>query len=164
MRRARRLRRSWYGGIAALMLAILSAGPAAAAEAPAAACLAEKIPTNQLRCLSAAAMAAGDPKLCLAAEEMGVRWMCVARVAEAAGEVAHCSVLPEQEPAAAKGLGRELCRVHLAIAWQRPDLCAGLATPNLEDACYLQMVEAGADAALCRRIETATLKSVCGGG
>ena len=152
-----------YGGIAALMPAILSAGPAAAAEAPAT-CLAEKFPTNQLRCLSAAAMAADDPRLCLAAEDMGVRWMCVARVAEAARAVAHCAALPENEPAAPRGLSRELCRVHLAIAWQRPDLCAGLATANLADACYLQMVEAGADAALCGRIANQTLKSACGGG
>ncbi len=63
-----------------------------------------------------------------------------------------------------RGLSRELCRVHLAIAWQRPDLCAGLATANLEDACYLQMVEAGADAALCGRIANQVLKSACGGG
>ncbi len=117
-----------------------------------------------MRCLSAAATAADDAKLCLAAEAPGPRWMCVARVAEAAGEVAHCSVLPEKAPAAATGLGRELCRVHLAIAWKRPEYCEGLATANLEDACYLQMVEAGADAALCGRIANQTLKSACGGG
>ena len=143
-----------------------AAGSGLATE-PLAACLAEKFPTNQLRCLSAAATAAGDPTLCLAAEAPGVRWMCVARVArvaEAARAVAHCSALPEKEPAAPKGLSRELCRVHLAIAWKRPDLCEGLATPNLEDACYLQMVEAGADAALCGRIANQVLKSVCGGG
>ncbi len=140
------------------------AGSGVAAADPVPACLAEKFPTKRLRCLSAAATAADDPKLCLAAEAPGVRWMCVARVAEAAGAVAHCSVLPEKAPAAPRGLSRELCRVHLAIAWQRPDLCAGLATPNLEDACYLQMVEAGADAALCGRIANQTLKSACGGG
>ncbi len=154
---------------AAVLIAALAGvagepGSGAAAADPVAACRAGKFPTNQLRCLSAAATAADDAKLCLAAEAPGLRWMCVAWVAEAAGAVAHCSVLPEQEPAAAKGLGRELCRVHLAIAWQRPDLCAGLATPNLEDACYLQMVEAGADAALCGRIANQTLKSACGGG
>ena len=163
MHRARRLRRSWYGGSAVLMLAILAAGSAAAAEAPAA-CLAEKFPTNQLRCLSAAATAAGDPRLCLAAENAGVRWMCVANYAEAAGDAARCGVLPEAEAAGPRGLSRELCRVHLAIAWQRPDLCAGLATANLEDARYLQMVEAGADAALCGRIANQVLKSACGGG
>ncbi len=54
--------------------------------------------------------------------------------------------------------------MHLAIAWKRPDLCAGLATPNLADACYLQMVEAGADEALCARIANQVLKSACGGG
>ncbi len=161
MHRARRLSAGATG--LALALVIPSAGPAAAAEAPPA-CLAEKFPINQLRCLSAAATAADDPKLCLAAEAPGVRWMCVARVAEAAGAVAHCSVLREKAPAAPRGLSRELCRVHLAIAWKRPDLCEGLATPNLEDACYLQMVEAGADAALCGRIANQTLKSACGGG
>jgi hypothetical protein len=143
-------------------LAGLLAGPGAAAEPPAA-CLAETFPTNRLRCLSEAAEAAGDPTLCLAAEEPGLRWMCVARVAEAAGEAEHCLVLPEAA-VGPEGLGRELCRVHLAIAWKRPEYCEGLATANLEDACYLQMVEAGADAALCARIQNAVIKSACGGG
>ncbi len=43
----------------------------------------------------------------------------------------------------------------------RPDLCDGLATPNLSDACYLKMVEAGTGAALCRRIENEILKGAC---
>ncbi len=60
-------------------------------------------------------------------------------------------------------MSRELCRAHLAIAWKRPDLCADLATPNLGDACFLQMVEAGADRALCARIENKTIRSACGG-
>ena len=161
MRRARRLSAGATG--LALTLASFAAGSAAAAE-PSADYLAEKFPTIQLRCLSAAATAAGDPSLCLVAEQPGVRWMCVARVAEAAGEAAHCAALPENEPAASKGLSRELCRVHLAIAWKRPGLCAGLTPPNLEDACYLQMVEAGADAALCGRIANQVLKSARGGG
>ncbi len=145
-----------------LVLAIGGLEPAVAAEATVA-CLTETFPTKQLRCLSEAAEAVGDPTLCLAAEEPGLRWMCVARVAEAAGVAAHCAVLPEEETLGPQGLGRELCRVHLAIAWQRPEYCEGLATPNLEDACYLQMVEAGADRALCQRIENPTLESACGG-
>ena len=147
----------------ALVLAAHLAGLVAAAEPPAS-CLAETFPTNKLRCLSAAAKAAGDPTLCLAAEDTGVRWICVARVAEAAGEADDCLALPKAETVGPEGLGRELCRVHLATAWERPDLCEGVATTNLEDACYLQMVEAGADAALCGRIEHPTLKSACGGG
>ena len=63
---------------AAVLIAALAGvagepGSGAAAADPVAACLAEKFPTNQLRCLSAAAMAADDPRLCLAAEDMGDR-------------------------------------------------------------------------------------------
>ena len=145
-----------------LVLALGGLEPAVAAEATVD-CLTETFSTKQLRCLSEAAEAAGDPTLCLAAEEPGIRWMCVARVAEATGVAAFCAVLPE-ETVGPQGLGRELCRVHLAIAWKRPDLCESLTTPNLEDACYLQMVEAGADAALCGHIANQTLKSACGGG
>jgi hypothetical protein len=146
---------------AALALAALAARPAVAAESVEA-CLASKVPTNQLNCLSRAALAADDPTLCLAAEDAGARWMCVATYAQAAGDAARCRVLPEAEAAGPQGVSRDLCRVHLAIAWQRPELCAGLATPNLGDACYLQMVEAGADRALCARIENAIIKSACG--
>jgi hypothetical protein len=145
-----------------LVLALGGLEPAVAAEATVD-CLTETFPTRQLRCLIEAAEVVGDPTLCLAAEEPGIRWMCVARVAEAAGVAAHCAVLPQEETVGPQGLGRELCRVHLAIAWQRPEFCAGLSTPNLADACYLQMVESGADRALCQRIENPILESACGG-
>ncbi len=72
-------------------------------------------------------------------------------------------MLPEAGTAGPRGVSRELCRAHLAIALNRPELCAGLATPNLGDACYLQMVEAGAEEALCARIENAIIKSACSG-
>jgi hypothetical protein len=150
----------WLAALVALMLGV--AGPAAATE-PVETCLAETFPTNQLRCLIQAATAAADAKLCLGAENPGVRWMCVANTAEATGDAAHCLVLPEAEAIGPQGLSRELCRVHLAIAWKQPEFCADLATPNLGDACYLQMVGLGADAALCARIENELLKSACGG-
>ena len=144
------------------VLVACAAGPIAAAESVEA-CLASKIPTNQLNCLSRAARTADDPTLCLKAEDPGARWMCVADYAQAAGDVAHCLVLPVAEAVGPRGVSRDLCRAHLAIAWKQPELCTGLATPNLGDACYLQMVEAGADRALCARIENAIIKSACGG-
>lgn len=146
---------------AALAIAVFAATPAVAETVEA--CLASTFPTTQLTCLSAVAKEASDPRLCLAATNPGVRWMCVAQVAEASGDAAQCGVLPEAEAARPRGLSRELCRGHLAIAWRRPDLCQGLATPNLADACYLQLVEAGVDKALCQRIENAIIKSACGG-
>ncbi len=112
------MKRRWLRCAAALALAACVAGPVAAAESVEA-CLASKVPTDQLNCLSRA-------------------------------------VGPQ-------GVSRELCRVHLAVAWQQPELCAGLAAPNLGDACYLQMAKAGADEALCARIGNAIIKSACGG-
>ncbi len=72
-------------------------------------------------------------------------------------------MLPEAEAAGPRGVSRDLCRVHLAAAWKRPEPCAGFATPNLGDARYLQMVEAGAEEALCARIKNAIIKSACSG-
>ena len=146
---------------AALALAALAAGPVAAAESVEA-CLASKVPTNQLNCLSRLAEARGDVEVCLRAEAPGVRFQCVSLYAEQARDPALCRKIPAED-SVPEGVFQETCRAHLAIALNRPELCAGLATPNLSDACYLQMVEAGADEALCARIENAIIKSACGG-
>jgi hypothetical protein len=145
--------------LAALMLAAL---PGTAAE-PAEACLAEKIVTRQLACLSAAAQEAGDAKLCLRGEQPAVRFNCISLYAERARDPAICALIPAED-SAPPGVLQETCRVGLAIVLNDPEICAGLATPNLGDACLLQMVEAGADTALCARIENAALRAACGGG
>ncbi len=151
---------------AALALAALAARPVVAAESvkgeSVEACLASKVPTNQLNCLSRLAEERGDVEVCLRAEEPGVRFQCVSLYAEQARDPALCRKIPAED-SVPEGVFRETCRAHLAIALNRPELCAGLATPNLGDACYLQMVEAGADEALCARIENAIIKSACGG-
>jgi hypothetical protein len=144
-------------------LALLAAG--SVRPAPAAsdldACLAETWPNKRLVCLFDAAKAAGDPDVCLRAAQQGVRWMCVANFAEHANDLDVCDRLPSGE-APFPTIERELCRTHLAIAWHDPTLCAGLATPNLGDSCYLKLVETGsAGAALCARIDNEILKSAC---
>ncbi len=144
---------------AALALAAFAAGPVAAAESVEA-CLASKVPTNQLNCLSRLAEERGDVEVCLRAEAPGVRFQCVSLYAEQARDPALCRKIPAEDSVPV-GVFQETCRAHLAIALNRPELCAGLATPNLGDACYLQMVEAGADEALCARIENAIIKSAC---
>ena len=145
----------------ALLALTLAARPAAAAESVEA-CLASQVPTNQLNCLSRLAEKRGDVEVCLRAEAPGVRFQCVSFYAERARDPALCRKIPAED-SVPEGVFRETCRAHLAIALNRPELCAGLATPNLSDACYLQMVEAGADEALCARIENAIIKSACGG-
>ena len=97
------MKRRWLRCAAALVLAACVAGPVAAAESVEA-CLASKVPTNQLNCLSRAARAADDPVLCLKAEDAGVRWMCVATYAEAAGDAARCRMLPEAGTAGPRGV------------------------------------------------------------
>ncbi len=146
---------------AALALAALAARPVVASESVEA-CLETKIPTNQLNCLSRLAEERGDVEVCLRAEEPGVRFQCVSFYAERARDPALCHKIPSED-GAPEGVLQETCRAHLAVTLKRPELCADLKTPNLADACYLQMVEAGADKALCAGIENAAIKSACGG-
>ena len=146
---------------AVLVMAWGATGPVVAAEPPEA-CLAEKFLTKQLRCLSEAAIAAGDAKFCLLSDRPAVRFNCVSLYAEQARDPAICALIPADD-SAPPGVLQETCRIGLAITLDDPELCADLTTPNLGDACFLQMVEAGADAALCQRIENATIKSACGG-
>ena len=159
MHRARRLSAGWAA--LALALAMLPAGSVTAAETVEN-CLAEKFLTKELRCLSEAAIATGDAKLCLLSERPAVRFNCVSLYAEQARDPAICALIPTED-SAPPGVLQETCRIGLAIVLNEPELCEGLATPNLGDACFLQMVEAGADKALCARIENAIIKSACGG-
>ena len=136
----------------------------AVGEAPenaAAACLESAMPGNQIACLGEIAREAEDASLCLVSDQVAVRWHCVALYAEYAGDPASCQIIPEDEVAPAS-VGRDLCRVHLALSWREAAFCDGLTTPNLSDACYLQFVETGGDAALCDRIVNPVLKDVCG--
>ena len=143
------------------VLVACAAGPAAAAESVEA-CLETAIAINQLNCLSRLAEARGDVEVCLRAEAPGVRFQCVSLYAQRVRDPAICAVIPAED-SVPEGVFQETCRIGLAITLNRPELCVGLATPNLGDACYLQMVEAGADAVLCARIENAIIKSACGG-
>ncbi len=156
------MKRRWLRRAAAILaLAAFTAGSNAAAQ-PVEACLETEIPSHPLHCLCRLAEARGEVEVCLRAEQPGVRFQCVALYAEQARDPALCRIIPAED-SVPEGVFQETCRVHLAIALNRPRLCAGLATPHLGDACYLQMVEAGADEALCARIENAIIKSACGG-
>ena len=107
-----------------------------------------------------AAKAAGSAAPCLLTDEAALRWQCVARQAERAGKVETCKLLPEV--AVEKGeLSRDLCKAHLAIAWGKSALCAELVTPNLGDACILQLVQRGGEKTLCGKIVNAHLKTAC---
>ena len=143
----------------ALAVVVFATTPAAAETVEA--CLASTFPTTQLRCLIAAAKEANDPRLCLAATNPGVRWMCVAQAAEAAGDAAQCGVLPEAEAVGPRGLSRELCRGHLAIAWREPETCATLVPAELADACHMQLGELEGDPAFCAPIVNETLRETC---
>ena len=124
--------------------------------------MANKFPINQLNCLSKAAQEAGDVELCLLSDQLAVRFQCVSLYAEQARDPAICALIPAEDSVPA-GVLQETCRIAVAIIRHEPEICAGLVTPNLGDACYLQMVEAGADEAICERIENPILKGACGG-
>jgi len=142
-----------------LLAAPIAALPARGAE-PVESCLAESWLPKQLVCLRQAAIDAGDPGLCLRSNDPAVRWQCVAAYADQARDPSQCEILPpnDLEPA---GITRELCRGHLATTWRDPSLCRPLRTPNLADSCLLQLVQRGADKALCGEIENALLRDAC---
>lgn len=141
-------------------VATVAPGAALAADPDLAACVAEAMPPKQIACLAKAAIAAGDPDLCLEAEAPAVRWRCVALYADQADDPALCGIVPESEGVPAS-VSRDLCHVQLAISRRDPALCSGLTTPNLGDGCYLELVETGADPMLCERIANPDVRSVC---
>lgn len=149
-----------------LWLPVLFIGPGAGLTAGAAdlrdaeACLVEPLPAQQIACLSRAAIAAGNPKICLRTELPGARWPCVALYADFADDPSLCDILPESEDVPAS-VSRDLCHVQLAVSRRDPSLCEDLATPNLGDGCYYQLVEIGGDPALCDRIANPEVKTVC---
>jgi hypothetical protein len=140
--------------------AAVAPGATRAAELVPAACQGEAMAPKQIACLAKAAIAAGDPELCLEAEAPGVRWPCVALFADRADDPALCEILPESEGVPAS-VSRDLCHVQLAISRRDPALCSGLTTPNLGDGCYLELVETGGDRSLCERIANPDVRSVC---
>lgn len=144
----------------AALAAILALASPSAAGSDLEACLAEPSPPKQIACLAKAAIAAGDPEICLRAGHPSVRWPCVALFADRADDPALCRILPADGDVLAS-VSHDLCRVHLAVARRDPALCEGLATPNLGDGCYYQLVETGGDPALCERIANPEVRSVC---
>ena len=142
---------------AVLALAMGLANAAAAADVES--CLAKALPNAQVDCLAEIAKAEDDVAPCLAADK-NFQWMCVASYAEHKGDESHCGALaPDEGPFPTMSL--ELCRTGLAGAWNRADLCAGMQTPNLSDACFQKLVENGADPAMCERTENPMLKDAC---
>lgn len=125
------------------------------------ACLDEDNAYNRLMCLVDLGETKDGSGPCMAAEDPGIRWQCVAIVAERIDRPGLCGEIPvDMED------GRELRDVCLSdIAEARADgaLCADIETPGLRDSCYLKVVRAGADAALCEEIGDAALKSACTG-
>lgn len=145
---------------AAAIWCLAAAGPAAAA--PAESCAAETFLTNQIRCFVDAAQAAGDPSVCETATDSTVRFQCLALYAERSGDPASCTRIEAGASERETNALRDSCVAGVAVANAAPDLCATVTTPSVRDACYLMSVtEAGAEAALCERIDNETLQRAC---
>jgi hypothetical protein len=155
-----RRRKLWLALIILVWARAIEPKPPLADEQGLAACLAKALPPQQIACFAKAAIAAGDPSVCIEAEAPGVRWPCVALYADRADDPSHCGILPASAGVPAS-VSRELCQVQLAITRRDATLCDGLTTPNLGDGCYLQFVETGGERALCQRIANPDVRSVC---
>ena len=125
------------------------------------ACLGEGNAYDQLMCLVDLGEAERASAPCMAAANPGVRWQCVAIVAERIDDSGLCAEIPVDIPDGQEL--RDVCLSDIAEARASGALCADIATPGLKDSCYLGAVRAGADATLCGEIADAALKSACTG-
>jgi hypothetical protein len=135
-----------------------AAGPA---ETEADACLAETQVIEQLLCLADIAKRAADPEPCLRAAHEGVRWQCVAILAEHLKDAGLCRTIPRTDEEY-QGL-YDICLSDIAEVRQDPALCTEIETQGLRDSCYLKVVQRGASSELCARIVDPGLKSACTG-
>jgi hypothetical protein len=145
----------------ALTAGLLAGHPRAAPATPAAAACGEKkfLPAR-ISCFLEAAKSAEDAAVCERAQDPVVRFQCLSLYAEHNRDPAACARI-EARDMQGQAL-RDSCVAGVAFLREEPGLCAGLTLPEVRDACYVKLVlEAGADGALCGRIENAVLKQVC---
>lgn len=162
MKGAATMPRAWFALVAALAAICASApGGEAATEYDASRCLKERPAIKELLCLADIAKRSGEPAVCMLSDHAGVRWQCVAILAEHEKDAGLCRTIPrtDQEHAAL----RDLCVSDVAEVRVAPALCTEVRAAGLRDSCYLKVVNAGADKALCARIEDPGLKSACTG-
>jgi len=143
------------------LVALLLAGTPAAADDKAEACLGLGQAVERLLCLADVARRAGDPAPCHRAEHEGVRWQCVAILAEHRKDAALCRTIPRTD---GEYLGLyDACLSDVAEVRHEAGLCAEISTEGLRDSCYLKLVQDGASRQLCARILDGGLKSACTG-
>jgi hypothetical protein len=149
--------------LAAFVLTALHFAPpshAAPAAPSAAACEEKKFLPARIACFVGAAKAAEDAAVCERTQDPVVLFQCLSLYAEHSRDPAACERI-EARDTQGQAL-RDSCVAGVAFLREEPGLCAGLTLPELRDACYVKLVlEAGADAALCGRVENAVLKQVC---
>lgn len=139
----------------------MSAEGVATADEGADSCLDREQLIERLLCLSDVAKRAGEVEPCLRAEDAGVRWQCVAILAEHQKDAALCRTIPLENDVY-QGL-RDVCLSDVAEARHESGLCDEIGTQGLRDSCYLKLVKEGASEELCARIVDRGLKSACTG-
>lgn len=145
-------------GLAVLWLAV---APLAAADR--AACNAEPVITGQIACFRDAALAAGDAAICEAADDPVVRFQCLSLYAEGTLDAAPCARIDAGANAAETRALQQACIAGVAVKAGDPALCEDAAIAELRDSCLMMLVtEAGADPALCDRIDNELLREACG--
>jgi len=144
--------------LTAMLAALFLEGPALAATDG---CLEFKSPSKRLKCLVDESKAAGLVDVCFEALNNEVRWMCVARFAEFRHDETVCDTVssPDDIPPYASV---DNCRTHLAITFDKVELCDKIYNGTLADTCYYGVVEyAGGAAEICDKIHMPELKDLC---
>lgn len=160
LRAARRL--ALVALVTLVTLVPFAAAPAGTATPGTAACNAPPLLAEQIACFRDAALAAGDPALCAAADDPVVRFQCLSLYAERRLDPAPCARIDAGASAAERQALQQACVAGVAIAAGDPALCEEAGIAALRDSCLMMLVtERGADRALCARIENDLLREAC---
>ncbi len=115
---------------------------------------------NQIRCFLEAAEEASDVGLCDGAYDFAVRFNCVTKFAENAGDAVACERIPIRNNRLL--YMRDSCISGVAAATRTPELCETAQLALVRDTCLMmQVVEYDAAADLCERIGRKDLREIC---
>lgn len=119
-------------------------------------CEKKKNPFERAACISAVALAKGDPVICDTLTLDELRGGCVAIIAECKMDERICGRLGEKDVGA-----QYTCESWVAKAKKDVSICDDMENPSYKNPCIAGVAAAKGDVSLCNRIEKSTDKDDC---
>ena len=114
--------------------------------------------TPQIKCLTAEAIAKGNPGVCGAAQSRDSRSFCYARLAELLNDSTLCSKVED-------GYTGSECFYDVAVRTKDPSLCSHVSSDPFQyysrDVCYTMLAELRNDSTLCSNVQDTSKSNSC---